>query len=528
MSPTIIHGPTPSFVPIPGSRRELLANSRPIGPCDLDELSHLTIRARPKAPPGDLEKLVAAMYAKPLADRTYLTRPELAAKFGANPHDLDAIEHYVQRYNLTTTRRSGLECSLCVEGRLGDMLAAFPVNLGMYDHATGRYRGRRGEVYIPKTLAGIITSILGFDTRRRQRMARGPGGANGVVATEFAARYKFPTVSAGVPLDGSGQTIAIIELGGGFNNSDLDAFFTTVQIERPNVVAVSVDRAQNGAQPTAADAEVMLDIEVAGAVAPKATFAVYFAPNEGSGFLDAVNAAVHDTERNPSVVSISWGGPEEACEIPSFRQVLLSAAALGVTVCVASGDHGTADLDGGTWDGKIHVDYPAADPYVLGCGGTQIQRGVDVVWNDGTPFSDAPGGGGWASGGGVSELIAVPTYQANAEVPVSLATKKPGRGVPDLAMSATNYFARTDGAEGQSGGTSAVAPLMAALIARLNQAKAKPVGFLNPFLYANASKVMHRVTQGNNGIEGATPGYPAGMGSTGLGTPDGQAILDNL
>lgn len=534
MSPTPV-GPGSSFVPIPSSQRALLANSRPVGPCDLDELTSLTIRTRSKAPTGDLEAFVEALYARPLADRTYLTRAELTAKFGAHTDDLDAIEHYAQRHNLTVVHRSASERVVCVQGRLGDALQAFRTNLRMYDHATGRYRGRQGEVHVPKKFDGIITAVHGFDTRKKHRLPRqqrghasGPGGDNGVAATEFATRYNFPTESGGTALDGSGQTIAIIELGGGFNNGDLDAFFSAIRVDRPNVVAVAVDRTQNGTRPNPADGEVMLDIEVAGAVAPKARFAVYFGPNQGAGFVDVISAAVHDAERNPSVISISWGGPEEPSESSSFRDIFLAAAAIGVTVCAASGDHGTADLDGGSFDGAIHVDHPAVDPFVLGCGGTQIENGVDVVWNDGTPFSDIPGGGGWASGGGTSSFVAMPAYQANAEVPMSLVTKKPGRSVPDVAMSAVDYYTRTDGSEGQSGGTSAVAPLMAGLVARLNQAKAKPVGFLNPFLYANAGKVMKRVTKGNNGIQGSTAGYPAGMGSTGLGTPDGKAILDNL
>jgi kumamolisin len=201
-------------------------------------------------------------------------------------------------------------------------------------------------------------------------------------------------------------------------------------------------------------------------------------------------------------------------------------------VCIASGDHGTADEDAAHWDGKIHVDHPASDDLVLGCGGTQIEGGQDVVWNDGTAFDQtAPGGGGWASGGGISEVFAEPSYQANANLPVSIDDEKPGRGVPDIAMSATNYFTRVDNSEGASGGTSAVAPLMAALVARLNQAKQKNVGFLNPFLYAKAATVMHDVTQGTNAIKDTLKGYTAGPGwdaCTGLGTPDGTAILNTL
>ena len=211
---------------------------------------------------------------------------------------------------------------------------------------------------------------------------------------------------------------------------------------------------------------------------------------------------------------------------------------LGITVCTAAGDHGTADLKASQWDQKIHVDHPSADDFVLACGGTQIdpQTNADVVWNDGTPFDpeDANNeGDGWATGGGISVKIPVPAYQQAANLPVSLVTGNPGRGVPDIAMSATNYFTRSaDGQEGADGGTSAVAPLMASLVALLNQAKQKNVGFLNPFLYAQvANGVVNDVTQGTNAIKDTVQGYTAGPGwdaCSGLGTPDGTTILNNL
>jgi kumamolisin len=129
-------------------------------------------------------------------------------------------------------------------------------------------------------------------------------------------------------------------------------------------------------------------------------------------------------------------------------------------------------------------------------------------------------------------MFPVPTYQMSLKMPVSLDSGKAGRGVPDIAMSATNYFTRVDSSEGASGGTSAVAPLMSALVTLLNQAKQKDVGFLNPFLYANAAKgVVHDVTTGTNAIHKTVAGYNAGPGwdaCSGLGTPDGSAILANL
>lgn len=536
-----------TYIPLPGSRRTLLPNSRPAGPIDKSESASLTLRIRGTGDLGALEKVVYEQGNRPLAQRTYLSREEYAQKHGASAADLDLIEQHAQQYDLMVVHRSTAERSLVLKGTLGDLLNAFPADLQMYHHSSGTYRGRLGEIHLPQHLAGIVTGVFGFDTRPKHRSphqrkimaAAGPGGQNGVAATVFATRYKFPTQFGGVPLDGSGQTIAIIELGGGFRTSDLTVFFQEIQAPTPSVVSVSVDHAGN--HPTTADSddgEVMLDIEVAGAVAPQAKFAVYFAPNNGDqGFIDAISAAVHDAQRKPSVLSISWGGPEATTDtqsVQSFHDLFVAAAAMGITICVAAGDHGTADLDAQQWDGKVHVDHPSADDLVLACGGTQIDnQGNDVVWNDGTPFDKTmQGGGGWAGGGGVSEVFAVPSYQANAHVPVSLDNGKPGRGVPDIAMSATNYFTRVDRSEGASGGTSAVAPLMAALVALLNQAKQKNVGFLNPFLYNNIAKgVVHDVTVGTNAITNTVKGYTAGVGwdaCTGLGTPDGTAILNNL
>jgi kumamolisin len=534
-----------SYVVLAGSKRDLLANSRQAGSIDPSEIASITVRVRSKAKKGDLDRAVQRIYAQRFDKRKYYSRAQLASEHGARAEDFDAIERYGQQNNLVVSHRNASERSLVFTGTLGHILNAFHANVHLYHHSTGSYRGRQGEILIPREFENIITGIFGFDTRpkhkapRRQRAASmsGPGGSNGVAATDYAKRYNFPTKYKTTNLDGSGQCIGIVELGGGFNNSDLATFFKEIGVALPSVTAVSVDHGQtHPAKPQDADGEVLLDIEVAGAVAPGAKQAVYFAPNTGKGFLDAINHAVHDTEYNPSVISISWGEPDDDIEqqqLDAYHQVFQEAAALGVTVCAASGDHGSADMAAADWDKKIHVNHPASDDQVLACGGTQITGGKDVAWNDGTPFdASSQDGGGWATGGGVSPMFALPSYQAKAKVPKSLANGKSGRGVPDIAMSATNYFERVDGQEFANGGTSAVTPLMAGLVALLNQAKKKRVGFLNPFLYANASKgVVKDVTQGTNAIKNTVKGYNAGVGwdaCTGLGTPDGVNILNNL
>jgi len=271
---------------------------------------------------------------------------------------------------------------------------------------------------------------------------------------------------------------------------------------------------------------VLLDIEVVGAIAPSAKIAVYFAPNTDQGFLDAITTAVHDSVRKPSVVSISWGGAEStwtAQSLTAYDQAFQDAGLLGVTVCCASGDDGSAD---GVTDGAAHVDFPASSPNVLACGGTRLVSSngkitSEVVWNS--------GGGNGASGGGVSDNFPLPAYQAAANVPVSVnPTHFKGRGVPDVAGDAdpaTGYQIRVDGKSAVFGGTSAVAPLWAALIALINQQLGKHVGFLNTALYTKGASGLHDITSGTNGAYNAGTAWDA---CTGLGSPSGQALLTAL
>jgi len=531
--------------PLPDSAKQLLPRSRPAGPINPSEIASLTVRVRGIRPVRELEKRISQIYAAPLSRRTYLTREELAVEYGAHAADLDMVEHLANKNNIAVSYRNTAQRKIVVRGTLGDLLNMFPANLRMFHHPNGNYRGRQGQIYVPRQLKNCVTGVYGYDTRKRHKAAYrfhaiaagGPANHRGSFPTEFVKRYNFPDKYRGETLDGSGQCIGLVELRGGFDNDDLETYFKAIAVPRPEVVAVSVDRVVN--HPTkfgGSDAEVMMDIECAGAAAPGAKIAVYFAPGVGNGLLDGVSAAVHDSERNPSVVSVSWGSNEDRKD-PSnkaFHEVFVEAAALGITICVAAGDHGTAgDSDHTDWDHKHHVDFPSSDELVLACGGTQIdENGEDVAWNDGQPFGKKFSRGGWAGGGGISDFVKLPTYQKNAGVPRSIFTGKRGRGVPDIAMNAERYFLRWQGKDRILGGTSCVAPLMAGLIARLNQAKRKNVGFLNPFLYAKAKKgIVKDVCIGTNGIFKTIKGYEAKEGwdaCTGLGTPNGERILKNL
>jgi kumamolisin len=333
-------------------------------------------------------------------------------------------------------------------------------------------------------------------------------------------------------VDGTGECIALVELGGGFNPTDLNNYWSQLNLSKtPTVSAVSVGNGSNSptGDPSGPDGEVMLDIEVAGSIAPGARIVAYFAENTDAGFLNAITTAVHDTTNNPSVLSISWGGPESSWTqqaMTSMDEAFQSAAALGVTVCVAAGDNGSSD--GVTTDTLNHVDFPASSPNVLACGGTTLEASgntiaSEVVWNE---LANNEG----ATGGGISDVFPLPSYQASANVPPSANPGgRVGRGVPDVAGDAdpsTGYDTLVDGQSGVIGGTSAVAPLWAGLIALINQDMGKPAGFINPLLYQNVSEdETNDITQGNNGAYSAGHGWDA---CTGLGSPIGTAVEASL
>ncbi len=461
-----------------------------------------------------------------------LSREQYVSRFGASTEDIDLVRSFARAHDLTVVQTSAARRSVILKGTIQSFSGAFGVFLSRVQPANGAaFRGRSGSIRIPEVLDGIVAGVFGLDDRpqarpmfRMRRVDRHiikPSAATVSYNPDAVAKaYKYP---AGVT--GKGQCIALIELGGGYRNEDLTAYFKKLNLALPVVSAQSVGGAHNSpSTPDSADGEVALDIEVAGAVAPGAQIVVYFAPNTDQGFLDAISTALHDSENKPSVISISWGAAESqwtAQAVTNFNEVFKTASSLGVTVAAAAGDNGSSDRE---TDGKAHCDFPASSPYVLACGGTKLLGKSETVWND----KD-----GWATGGGISDLFPVPDYQKTIALPDSVNGKtRKGRGVPDVAAnadSATGYNVLVDGQWTVVGGTSAVAPLMAGLIALVNEKKKKNAGYIHPKIYATTSPVFKDITEGDN-ITATSGGYVAGKGwdaCTGLGVPLGS-IADIL
>lgn len=518
---------------IPGTERSVMLGAKAIGVVTPDERFEVTVRLRSKArTPSPVS--ASAQADKLPAQRQYLSREDYAAGHGADPQDIAKLTAFAQAHQLVVVESNTARRSVVLSGTAATLGAAFGANLQQYEHDGGTYRGRTGSISVPGDLAGIVEGVFGLDDRPQARphfqrlhpdgeiVSRAAGTLNAsFTPPQLAALYQFPT-----GLDGHGQCIGIIELGGGFKPVDIKAYFTGLGVPVPSVKAIRVDGGRNHpSNANSADGEVMLDIEVAAAVAPKALIAVYFAPNTNQGFLDAITTAVHDSVNKPSVISISWGSAESnwtAQGMTQFDQAFQAAAAMGVTVCCAAGDNGSSD---GVADGQAHVDFPASSPFALGCGGTRLTAsgqtiGAEVVWNA-NPTSSA-------TGGGVSGFFALPAYQAN--VPVPPATNGGGRGVPDVAGDAdpaSGYQVRVDGQNLVIGGTSAVAPLWAGLIALMNQKLGHPVGFLNPLLYGSLAGrgLFNDIVSGDNGRFSAGPGWDA---CTGWGSPIGSKLLQAL
>jgi kumamolisin len=519
---------TRKFAVISGSERQPVSGARLIHNSHPDQDIEVSIRIRSKAEAQRPE--FKSALSKPGFKQ--MSRADYEGTHGADPADVEKIRKFAQEFGLKV-RETGTELArrtVMVSGKVSDLEKAFDVELKEYSCSTGNFRGRVGTLSVPTEYADIITGVFGLDNRRQaephfrrwgqpdQHKHKTPASTTSHNPNDVAQLYDYPTG------DGTGQCIGLIELGGGFKLDDLSTYFGTLNIKTPQVISVSVDGGTNSpSTPDSADGEVMLDIEVAGAIAPAAKIVVYFAPNTDQGFLDAITTAVHDSKNQPSVISISWGSAESnwtSQALTNFDEAFQSAAAMGVTVCVASGDSGSSD---GVSDGKNHVDFPASSSFALGCGGTTLQSssrkiGSESVWND------QPSGG--ATGGGVSNVFPLPAWQTGFGVPAPT-VKAGGRGVPDVSGDAdpnSGYNIRVDGENAVFGGTSAVAPLWAALIARINQQAGKSIGFLNPLIYAQTVEAagFRDVTQGNNGSFKAVKGWDA---CTGLGTPDGTQLL---
>ena len=551
-----------------GSERKPARGAQRVNSADPNEVLTVSVyvRRNPEAPPlAEMEHWMTT----PPGRRQFLTREDLAAVHGAAEADLEAVIQFGRNHGLTVTETSPARRMVALSGTVRQMNDAFRVDLGQYESPVGSYRGREGPVRLPGDVADVVVGVFGLDDRpmaRRAATGTGPPGASTLTPPQVAKLYNFPAGSA------AGQTIGILEFGGGYDPADIKAFFSGLGQTTPKIHAVSVDGVTNSptGDPKGNDSEVVLDVDVAGSVGVGANIAVYFAPVSDRGWADAITKAVLEPAglpagwAAPSVLTCSWGFTELEADAPTgdaadpwpfewteqainlVSGTYQQAAMMGVTIFNCSFDNGSNQQQN---DGNAHVAYPGSDAWVTTCGGTLITNVAGSVFTENTWNDDASRTGD-ATGGGISDAIDLPAWQQNIVPPSVNAGGRIGRGLPDIAGNASyysGYLLQVDGKpDVQINGTSSVAPLYAGLIAIINATLGKPVGYLNPTLYALAknpayagvirdindgiSNAVHWVNQdGTSG--GPSSAYTSGAGwdaCTGLGVLDGTKLLGAL
>jgi len=513
---------------LPGSSRNGAPGARLVGRTDARAKVDVTV-VLVRQQPIERDDLHRHVMMRP-HERPPVDHAAFAQQYGASDEAIEAVRAHAAKYGLTVTNVDRSRRVVELSGSASSMEQAFGTVLNDYAVAGHTHRGRRGPLLLPTEIAPHVEAVLGLDNRP---VAKPRLKSRSVQASyypqQIAALYKFP------PGDGNGETVALIELGGSYGADDLQTYFAASGLaQTPTVRSVSVAPGvpvPYGQDPQS-DGEVMLDIEVVGAMAPGATIVVYFAENSDQGFYQAASRALHDPAT--TVVSISWGSPEKdwsGQSMDAWNSLGESATLLNVPIFVAAGDHGCTDgeTDDAGYDGQRHVDFPGTCAAgVASCGGTslQVQNGAiasETVWNDGD---------GWATGGGISTYFQMPAWQngitADGHTPLLM------RGVPDLAGVAdpnTGIRTRVNGVDSVSGGTSAVAPQWAALTAVLSQKLGKRAGFFIPLLYANAAAATtNGIVTGNNTVFGVA-GFSAQSGwnaCTGIGSPNGAKLLSLL
>jgi kumamolisin len=572
-------------VPISGSNRRVVPNARLVGPSEPTKRLRLSVYVRRN--PAEVLRAQATLDAlkkTPPAKRTYPDRATVEQQFGADPTDLKAVADWAKKQNLAVISESPRTRRIQLEGTIAAISAAFDIQVNEYEHPKhGRYRSRQGVISTPPELHGIIEGVFGIDNRRVARSRRRGSGVRPASpdtftappATKGAARAQEafaklanqwpgtffpPQVAAlyGYPpgTTGAGQNVAIfafngaIEAGqdphGGYSAAALKTYFVDVLGgSMPTIKDVVVSGQGNIPGPDSpassqrgdATGEVMLDMCVVGSCAPGANLFMYFTEFTTQGWVDALNEAITD-DNAISVISISYGNPEDDPDglwtpmgVQTVSQAFEQSIAHGITVFCASGDDGSGD---GATSGA-HVDFPASSPNVTGVGGTKLVASSATVIGDESVWNEVSLNEG-AGGGGISTVFSKPDFQGDVTLPASASgATHLGRGVPDVAAVADPVTGvvvmHVSGKHLEPiGGTSASAPLWAALIARVNEGLKKPCGFLNTALYAlgpnsGSNHAFNDITEGNNGAYEAGPGWDA---CSGWGSPNGQRLLDAL
>jgi subtilase family serine protease len=490
----------------------------------------------------------------------------LRTLFGPDPGEVASTVAYLRSHGLHQS--AGGLLTRTFTGSAGDVEAAFATRLVQYRGGDGVVRAAVSAPTLPATAAKGVVAVDGLDSAPLVRplsttppplqvVSKCSGTSSGTSSSNFPGGYEPAALASSAAYDyqpvlsaareGQGNALALVE----FSNYDA-APVQTYQNCYSTQVPITDVPVNGGATDSNGADEVQMDEEVAAGNAPGLDGIYVYNSANGTGFETMIDRILADrATTHVDEISISWGACEAAMsgsEIAAADAEFKLAAAAGLSVFAASGDSGSSGCEPFNGTTGPAVDFPASDPWVTGVGGTTLTTSAtganrETAWGQPATFS---GGGG---GGGVSSAFAMPAWQSGAGVdePGYSSSAACGqttllcREVPDVALDAnpdSGYVLRLTTPLGnawtQAGGTSAGAPLMAAVTADVDTASAaaggQPLGFANPFLYAHPG-VFRDITVGTNSITGIGPPYPAATGydmATGLGSPDGSALATAL
>jgi kumamolisin len=525
---------------------------------DPSQPAELTLVVRSRKSDEEWRTLVAEVLSGFPGKRRYLTHAELP-DWGASPEDIKTAADVAGRNGLQVVSTDPVRRCVVVAASLEQHSRAFGVEFFAVDHPLGTFRSYTQAAGVPAAASPLIECILGLHNLPAAETHAAPArkGRRSMDREALLAAYRIPT-----RLSGKGQCVAIIELGGGYHESDLVRYFEQFGLDPPRVRTRGIAGAKNipappdmireffeslkknaGSSPAAgiaqADAtsvqwtfETTTDLAMVGTIAPGVSILLVQTTNDDQGQYHALTSVVTDAKDKPSVLSCSWGGPESGKNLPFLRTMdrwFQLAAALGMTVCCSSGDFG----DGSMSDPPkpFTIQFPASSPHVLACGGTTLRpkAGIETAWKQKMFGSEIAGGGGF------SDRFPMPPWQRAAGIdpadwiPDGVKSGK-GRAIPDVAAKANMdpaYSIIVGGIEEPAGGTSAAAPLWAGVAAILNEGLNARIGSLNALLYEGALRAGLRDIVAGNTAENEV-GFYACKGwdaCTGWGSPKGEALL---
>jgi kumamolisin len=537
----------------------------------------------------------------------HLDRDELAALVALPDSERRQVSEWLGSRGMTVIDTPETNKQLMFVRATSEQIeAAFGHEMISWLKKSGDTRAARMPLALPRRLAGYVQKVSGLIDERRAtgqllpvtgsldssaRVTRElpreiPSGAAGFTPADIREIYQFPN-----EWDGSGETIALMALGGELRTADLLTFWNSHGLNAGRMVVKQVGATKSGKGDPVLSLETTMIVEWAGAMAPGAQIVVYHidpaaTSDPWSAFLLAV---IGDKTHTPTIACTSWITPERRYYGMHGHSVisglLNQCAALGITVISAAGDWGAFDgIPRHVKDGRYvsdapwpHGVFPAVEERVLAVGGTMITGRnplTEVAWSGPPPpgmqktihFEKLAGSGGF------SEDVPIPAWQQPvlrghySRGPGRPAVVPYGRGFPDVALMAAGPSIQRQPGEAltsqsyqavvggrwidYAGGTSVAAPIWAAIIARANQARRKAglgrVGFINPLLYqfdnakpspfrqitvGSADVAMTVVNRHGQAVTYDLPGYECRAGwnpVTGLGVPHVANLIDQL